>query len=299
MESLINLAEERSFSNAAKKMNLTQPSLTKHIKNMEDLINVRVVNRENRDISLTPEGRIMYDCAKKIFKMIDEAEEKVMRTGESESGDIQISASTIPANYILPRVLTDFKMKYKDINCYIRTGDSDETIQRVLDDEVEIGFIGKHPDNKKIYAKTLWKDRIILSVPPSHHWRDRKEVVLEEVFREPFVVRGRGSATRSTVEEYLANTKRCGLTECNVVCELGSSEAIKEAVIAGLGISLMSLHSVRRELESGILLEIPIKECVIERDIYVIYKRRFPLRKHHKLFIEFVEDYRMRENGEA
>ena len=102
MESLVNLVEERSFSHAAKRMNLTQPSLTKHIKNLEDLINARVVNRKNRAIPLTPEGRIVYDCAKRLFKMIDEAGEKVLRAGESESGDIYISASTIPATYILP-----------------------------------------------------------------------------------------------------------------------------------------------------------------------------------------------------
>lgn len=299
MESLVRLVEERSFSRAALRMNLTQPSLTKHIKNLEDLINARVVNRKNRDISLTPEGRIVYDCAKKIFKMIDEAGEKVVRIGEKESGDIYISASTIPATYILPHVLTAFKGIYRDVHCYVKTSDSEETINKVLDDEAEIGFIGKNTGNKKLYAKALWKDRIILPVPRSHRWRDRREVTLEEVFREPFIIRERGSATRSIVEEYLANNKEQSLSGMNIICELGSSEAVKEAIIAGLGVSLISLHAVKRELESGILLEIPIKECVIERDIYLIHKRRFPLMKHHKLFMDFAENYRVRENHEA
>ncbi len=299
MESLVNLVEERSFSHAAKRMNLTQPSLTKHIKNLEDLINARVVNRKNRAIPLTPEGRIVYDCAKRLFKMIDEAGEKVLRAGESESGDIYISASTIPATYILPHVLTEFKGKYTAVHCYVKTNDSEETINKVLDDEAEIGFIGKNTGNKKLYAKALWKDRIILTVPPSHPWSGRSDVTLDEVFREPFIIRERGSATRSIMEEYLADNKDQGLSGLNIVCELGSSEAVKEAIIAGLGISLISIHAVKRELESGVLREVPIKEGIIERNIYVIYKRRFPLMKHHKLFMDFIENYRTRENHEA
>lgn len=299
MESLVRLVEERSFSHAALRMNLTQPSLTKHIKNLEDLINARVVNRKNRDISLTPEGRVVYDCAKRIFKMIDEMGEKVLRTRESESGDIYISASTIPATYILPRLLNDFKLRNKDVHCYVKASDSDEAINKVLDDEAEIGFIGKNTGNRKLYAKALWKDRIVLPVPASHPWGGRQAVTLDEVFREPFIMRERGSATRSIMEEYLVNMKGQSLSGLNIICELGSSEAVKEAIIAGLGISFISLHAVKRELDSGILLEVPVKECVIERDIYFIYKRRFPLMKHHKLFIDFVENYRVRENHEA
>jgi len=181
----------------------------------------------------------------------------------------------------------------------VKTSDSEEAINKVLDDEAEIGFIGKNTGNKKLYAKALWKDRIILPVPQSHRWRDRREVTLEEVFREPFIIRERGSATRAIVEEYLANNKERSLAGMNIICELGSSEAVKEAIIAGLGVSLISLHAVKRELESGILLEIPIKECVIERDICLIYKRRFPLMKHHKLFMDFAENYRVREDHEA
>jgi len=294
MKSLVNLVEERSFSNAARRMNLTQPSLTKHIKNLEDLIGGRVVNRQNREISLTPEGRIVYDCARRLFKMIDEAGEKILRTGESESGDIYISASTIPATYILPGALTAFNLEYRDVHCYVRASDSEETINRILDDDAELGFIGKNIESSKLCLKALWKDRIVLPVPASHPWSARREVMLDEVLREPFITRERGSATRSIVEEYLEGKKDKGLSGLNVICELGSSEAVKEAIIAGMGISLISIHAVKRELESGILREVPIKDCVIERDIYLLYKKRFTLRKHHKLFMDFVENYSIR-----
>lgn len=295
----MRLVEERSFSRAASKMNLTQPSLTKHIKNLEDLLNARVVNRKNRDITLTAEGRLVYDCARKLFKIIDETGEKVRRVRESESGDIYIGASTIPATYLLPRLLTGFTGRHGAIHCYVRTGDSDETINRVLDGEAEIGFIGRHAGSRKLHTQALWKDRIVLPVPPFHHWSDRRDVSLDEVLREPFIMRERGSATRAIVEEYLAGQKDRNISEMNIVCELGSSEAVKEAVIAGLGISLISIHAVKRELEHGILREIPVRDCVIGRDIYVIYKRHFPFLRHHGLFMDFIENYRVRENHEA
>jgi len=299
MEALVRLVEERSFSRAALKMNLTQPSLTKHIRNLEELLNARVVNRKNRDITLTTEGRLVYDCARKLFKIIDETDEKVLRSRESESGDIYIGASSIPATYILPRVLTGFTGRHRDIRCYVRTGDSDDAITRVLDDDVEIGFIGKQAGSKKLHSQPLWRDRIVLSVPPSHPWSGRRGVSLDEVFQEPFIIRERGSATRLIMEEYLAGQKDRSRDEMNIVCELGSSEAVKEAIIAGLGISFISVHAVKRELEQGMLCEVPVRGCAIERDIHVIHKRCFPFMKHHRLFMDFIEHYRMREDHEA
>jgi len=101
------------------------------------------------------------------------------------------------------------------------------------------------------------------------------------------------------VEEYLAGQKDRSGDEMNIVCELGSSEAVKEAIIAGLGVSFISVHAVKRELAQGMLREVPVRGCVIERDIHVIHKRRFPFMKHHRLFLDFVENYGVRDNNGA
>jgi DNA-binding transcriptional LysR family regulator len=291
MESLIHLVEEGSFSRAAKKMFLTQPSLTKHIKNLEESINARIVNRKNTGVSMTPEGKVLYDYAKRILRLRDEAKEKISRLKESESGSIFISASTIPATYILPSLLNRFKGVYPDIRAYIQTHDSEETLEMILDNQAEIGFIGKQTFNRRLNVESLWRDRLVLAVPADHSWVKKKYVTLDEVSKEPFVIRERGSATREILEEYLRKNTDMSFSKFNVVCEMGSSEAVKEAIIAGLGVSILSIHAIKRELKQNILIEIPIQDCGIQRYFYLIYKKQFSLMHYHKLFLEFVKEY--------
>jgi len=288
MEALIRLAQERSFSHAAKKMYLTQPSLTKHIKNLEGLINATVVNRKNTGISLTPEGKIIYDYARRVFKLMDEAKEKVARVKQDESGSIFISASTIPATYILPRLLNAFNEEHPDIRCYIQMNDSDATLNMILDNQAEIGFVGRPVTNKKLHADAVWGDRLILVVPEGHRWKNKAAVTIDELSGEPFIIREKGSATRSILEEYLQKSAGSSLSQFKVICELGSSEAVKEAIVAGLGVSILSARAVGRELAGGLLIERPVENCTIERNFYLIYKKQMGLMRHHTLFLDSV-----------
>jgi len=293
MESLIYLVEEGSFSRAAKRVFLTQPSLTKHIKNLEEAVNARIVNRENMGISLTPEGKILYDYSRRILKLRNEAKEKILREKENESGNIFISASTIPATYILPYLLNEFKKLFPDIRAYIQANDSEETLGMVLNNQSEIGFIGKNTLNKRLNVKPLWKDEIVLAVPGDHPWRKKDYVTLNEVSKEPFIIREVGSGTREILEEYLLKNTDKSLSKFNIACEMGSSEAVKEAIIAGLGISILSIHAIKRELKQGILINVPIKDCDIQRYFYLIYKKQFSLMPYHKLFLKFVKNYKL------
>ena len=293
MESLIYLVEEGSFSRAAKRVFLTQPSLTKHIKNLEEAVNARLVNRENMGISLTTEGKIIYDYSRRILKLRDEAKERILRIKENESGNIFISASTIPATYILPYLLNDFKRLFPDIHAYVQTNDSEETLGMTLNNQAEIGFIGKQTLNRRLNVETLWQDTLVLAVPGNHPWRKKDYVTLDEVSKEPFIIREKGSATREILEEYLLKNTDRSLYKFNIVCEMGSSEAVKEAIIAGLGASILSIHAIKRELKQGMLINIPIKDCDIQRYFYLIYKRQFTLMPYHKLFLKFVKNYKL------
>lgn len=289
MEAIISLVEERSFSRAAKRMLLTQPALTKNIRNVEDYLGVRVVNRSNSGISLTPEGKIIYDYAQRMLKLRDEARTKIIKLHENTGGNIYIGASTIPATYILPRALSEFKKKHPDIRIYIKTADSEEAMNMVLDNEVEIGCIGKKPLNKKLLAVPLWKDRLVLAVPKLHRWYKKKSITLSELLDEPFIIREKGSATRELFESCLKESKSLSLSRLNICGELGSSEAIKEAVIAGLGVSVISIHAIQRELSQGLLSEILLQGCRMERNFYLIYKCHFDFLPAHKIFIDFLK----------
>jgi len=293
MESLIFLVEEGSFSRAAKRVFLTQPSLTKHIKNLEEAVNAKIVNRENMGISLTTEGKILYDYARRMIKLRDEAREKIVRTRDNNSGNIFVSASTIPATYILPYLLNDFKTLFPDIRAYIQANDSEETLGMILNNQAEIGFIGKKTLNKRLNVQPLWKETLVLAIPGNHPWRKRKCVTLDEISKEPYIIRETGSATRDIMEEYLLKNTDKSLFKFNIVCEMGSSESVKEAIIAGLGISILSIHAIKRELKQGTLIAMPIQNCTIQRYFYLIYKTQLSLMHHHKLFVEFVKSYKL------
>jgi DNA-binding transcriptional LysR family regulator len=301
MEALICLVEERSFSRAAKRMLLTQPALTKNIRNVEDCLGVKVVNRSNAGVSLTPEGKILYEYAQRIVRLRKEAGEKIMKLQENAGGDIYIGASTIPATYILPRALSGLKKAHPDIRVFLKTEDSEEVMNMVLDHEVEIGCIGKKPLNRKLVAWPVWDDRLILVVSRRHRWIKKEAIDISELLQEPFVLREKGSATRDVFEFYLKENKSVSLSQLNVCGELGSSEAIKEAVIAGLGVSVISVHAVARELASRLLFEIPITSCRIERKFHLIYLKQFEFRTAHRVFMDFLKNYKMdtfaREGG--
>lgn len=291
MEAIIALVEEGSFSRAAKRMLLTQPALTKNIKNAEDCLGARLANRSSAGISLTPEGKILFDYARRMVRLRDEAKGKILALSKEAGGNVYLSASTIPATYILPRALSDFNKTNADIHIYIKTADSEEAMNMVLDNEVEMGFIGKKPLNKKLSAETLWKDRLVLIASRDHHWCKKKSVTLTELIKEPFVIREKGSATRELFESCLKKSKSISHAQFNICGELGSSEAIKEAVIAGWGVSIISIHAVSRELSQGLLCEIPIQGLTMERHFYLIYRRQFDFRPFHKTFINFIKRY--------
>ena len=291
MEAIIALVEEGSFSRAARRMLLTQPALTKNIKNAEDCLGVRLANRSSAGISLTPEGKILYDCARRMVRLRDEAKEKVLALSKEAGGNVYLSASTIPATYILPRALSNFNKANADIHVNIKTADSEEAMNMVLDNEVEIGFIGKKPLNKKLAAETLWKDRLALVASKNHAWFKKKSIALPELLNEPFVIREKGSATRELLEACLKKSKSITLDRFNICGELGSSEAVKESVIAGWGVSAISIHAVSRELSQGLLCEIPVQGLSMERNFYLIYRRQFDFRPFHKTFINFIKRY--------
>lgn len=293
MEALIHLVEERNFSRAARKMLLTQPALTKHIKNAEDALGCKLVNRGGTGLSLTPEGTILYRYARKILRLRDEVKEKIVRAQNGDSGIISVGASTIPVTYILPRILSGFKSIHAGIQVHVQAADSDETLDMILNGEADLGFIGKRPLNRRVYAEALWPDKLILAVPASHPWAKRASVIPGELVSQPFIVREKGSGTRNIIETCLKSHGTLNLDDLNVVAELGSSEAVKEGIIAGLGLSIVSIHAVARELRQGILKGIPLKGCRIERSFYLIYRRQFDLMRHHQLFIDYLKQFKL------
>jgi DNA-binding transcriptional LysR family regulator len=298
LESLVHLVAEKNFSRAARKMVLTQPSLSKHIKNLEDAAGTRLVNRDGSGISLTPEGKLLYEFARKVLLLREDVKERMIRLQNKVSGSIRISASTLPATYILPYVLSRFQKAYPQIHTFVQSANSEDTIDMVVHQQSEMGFIGKNPRNKKLHSEPLWQDRLILAVPTGHRWVRETAVSVNDLLEAPFVMREKGSATREILGEFLSEHAGIDLNQLNIVAEMGSSEAVKEAILAGLGISVLSLHAVKREIDRGIIVEIPIQGWRIVREVYLIYRHQLGIQKHHQLFLDYVRKSREADPGE-
>jgi len=290
LDALNQLVDVGSFTRAADKMFLTQPTLTKHIKNLEDAVGTLIVNRTSKGLSLTPEGQVLYNYAKRMIRLRDEAKEKILEMREHEAGHIFLSASTIPATYILPRLLGQMRKNYPAIRVHMQTCDSEETQQLIINGQAEMGVIGKEPYDKRLCVEKLWKDKLILIAPMDYAGIGPGDsLTMEQLLKEPFVVRERGSGTRENIEGYLQKQYHLTFSAFNIVGEMGSSEAVKEAVIGGLGLSIISHYAVERELEQKVLTEIPMVGGNIERHFYLIYRKHLHQLNYHKRFLEILK----------
>jgi DNA-binding transcriptional LysR family regulator len=290
LESLVHLVAEKNFSRAAKKMVLTQPSLSKHIKNLEDAAGTRLVNRDGAGITLTPEGKLLFDFARKVLFLREDVKDRMIRLQDKTAGSIRISASTLPATYILPYVLSRFQKAYPQIHTFVQSANSEDVIDMVLNQESEMGFIGKNPRNRKLHSEPLWEDRLILAAPSGHHWAVETEITVKDLLEAPFVMREKGSATRDILGEFLSEHADVDMNQLNIVAEMGSSEAVKEAILAGLGVSVLSRHAVQREIDRGSIVEIPIQGWRIVRQVYLIYRHQLNFLKHHQLFLAYIRE---------
>jgi DNA-binding transcriptional LysR family regulator len=267
--------------------------MTKHIANMETALGMAVVRREKSGVVLTPEGKIVFNAARKIFKLRNDTWEKISRIHASEAGDITIVASTIPATYILPLVLGDFQKAYPEIHVSVHSADSEEALEMILNDIQQIGIVGKRPARGKLSTESLWQDRLVLAVPQNHRWAAKPSVTLTEVMEEPFIMREKGSGTREALERYLKAQTNTDLSKFKVTAEFGSSEAVKEAILAGLGVSILSVRAIKRELKLQLLREVPVENCRIERSFYLVMYRPLNILRHHQLFLDFIRQYRL------
>lgn len=288
LQALVFVAGEGSFSRAAKVMCLTQPSITKHIQKLEEIVGAPLMERGGDGVRLTAEGKVVFEYAGKIFLKLDEMEERVGLVRDSDSGTILLAASTIPATYLLPGVLSSFRKTCPDIRCFVKMNDSDVVRHMVLDGDAEIGFMGSPPGHKKLYGEALWDDRLVLIIPAGHKWIGRKVVAWEEIAREPFVSREVGSATRETIERFLSERNGPAFSAFNVAAEMGSSESVKEAVAAGLGVSVLSWYAARRACEEKSIFCTEIEGPPVRRAFYMIYRKQFSFQRHHRLFLDFI-----------
>ncbi|MBI3949539.1 MAG: LysR family transcriptional regulator [Acidobacteria bacterium] len=270
MEIFCCVYEEKSFSKAAQRLYLTQPTISGHIKSLEEYFGTALFDRLGREIKPTRAGKLLYEHGRRIIEI-----KKIMVQGMSRflnrlEGQLHLGASTIPGEYLLPSIIARFRGSHPTIQVSLMIRDTKAIIKDVEDGRVELGFVGARVPDRGLTFNEFATDRLILVVPMTPRWKKTNSISLNELKKEPLLIRESGSGTRLMFERKL-NELGHNLEDFNIVAELGSTTAVKEAIKAKIGASILSHLAVQTELAAGLMKTIRIREIeTLERDFFVV-----------------------------
>ncbi len=271
LEVFLKVAELSSFSKAADILNISQPTVSAHIQNLESELGIRLFDRSGRKVLLTPEGKVLVKYAKEIIKKRDEALARVLSKSEDLSGTLKIAASNIPGEYFIPSILIHVKRTMPSVTLNVDVYDTRRVIAILMEDipAYEIGFVGSAVDEKNLECREIFKDELVLIAPFSYR---PSVVTVDDLLKMPIVLRERGSGSRESFERAL---KEMGLdiSDLNVVAVLGNNTAVKEAVVKGSFFAVVSRYSVRSEIRCKLLKEVSVKDFNVRRSFYAVRRR--------------------------
>ena len=278
-----------SFTKAAETLHMTQPAVTFQVRQLEEHFNTRLFDRTHNRISLTEAGNIVYAYADRIFELYGQMENAVREITGEISGALTIGASTTVAEYMLPSLLGDFKAKYPDVDIHLKVSNSEGIVSMVENNAIDLGVVESAVNNKNLMVETCRTDQLVAITPPNHPLAKKEKIKLEDLLQYPFICREEGSGTREVISEYISAVDKTG-NGLNISMELGSPEAVKGAVEAGMGISVVSRATIQKELKLGSLAEIPLDPPLERPFSFVNQKQKFRHRVMDKL-LDFARAY--------
>lgn len=278
-----------SFTKAAESLHMTQPAVTFQVRQLEEHFNTRLFDRTHNRISLTEAGQRVYGYAEHIFVMYAEMENAVRELTGEISGVLILGASTTIAEYMLPALLGDFKDQYPDVTVRLKVSNTDGIVSMVENNVIDLGVVEAPVMNKNLVVEHCRVDQLVLIVAPGHPLARRDRVKLSELTEYPYICREEGSGTREVILEHLHDVG-LGVGDLHVVMELGSSEAIKGAVEAGMGISILSRATIAKELKLGYLVAVDLDPRIDRPFSFVHQKQKFRLHAMDEL-LTFARNY--------
>ena len=278
-----------SFSKAAKELFLTQPTISAHISSLEKELNVRLFIRNTKEVSLSDDGKDLYRYAKQITDLEKAIEERFYMDSDDGKHVITIAASTIPAQYLLPKVLMCYRERYPKEQIKIMETDSSEVVTQVVDHMVDVGFTGTVLEKKHCKYIPFYKDELAVITPDTPEYRILKEQNRDDIDwikRKPLILREEGSGTRKEAEKQLKNAG-ISMETLDIVASIANQETIKKSVKQGMGITVLS--RLAAEDEDGLLI-FPIPGADEGRDINLVYNKNYQTTRSADRFIRIVKE---------
>ena len=287
LEAFVQVSESGSFSKAAKELFLTQPTISAHISSLEKELNVRLFIRNTKEVSLSDDGKDLYRYAKQITDLEKAIEERFYM--DDGKHFITIAASTIPAQYLLPKVLMCYRERYPKEQIKIMETDSSEVVTQVVDHMVDVGFTGTVLEKKHCKYIPFYKDELAVITPDTPEYRILKEQNRDDIDwikRKPLILREEGSGTRKEAEKQLKNAG-ISMEDLDIVASIANQETIKKSVKQGMGITVLS--RLAAEDEDGLLI-FPIPGADEGRDINLVYNKNYQMTRSADRFIRIVKE---------
>lgn len=292
LEAFVQVAEGGSFSKAAKELFLTQPTISAHIASLEKELGVRLFVRNTKEVGLSDDGKDLYKYARQIVDLEKKVEE---RFGEKDSGEkhcVTIAASTIPAQYLLPKILIRFNEKHPEEQIKIIETDSTKVVTQIVEHMADVGFTGTVLEKKHCKYIPFYKDELVIITPNTEKYQKLMQESPNDIrwlLKEHVIMREEGSGTRKEAKKQL---KRAGVnpSELEIIASIENQETIKKSVRQGMGVSVLSRLATEEETRDGYVLAFPIPKADAGRDINLVYNKNYQLSGSAERFIRVVRE---------
>ena len=290
LESLVLIIESRSFSQAANKLFLTQPTISSHISLLEKELKTQLLVRTTKDVHPTEDGKKLYTYAKQILRLQDSIFEE-FNVKTEDNNLLTIGASSIPEQYILPYVLPRYRRK-NNVEFKILPGDSSEVIDKIINKEVEVGLVGTKVEHSNLVFEPFFKDKLVIITPVNEKYLKMKSqgFHINDLLKEPIIMREEGSGTRKEIKEIL-NAHNFDSKNLNVIATLNSVEAIKRSVQNNMGISIMSNLAAEDFIKDQKVLSFDFEEMSMYRNLYIVRNKEMYISKSALKFIKFIREF--------
>lgn len=293
LEAFVAVVDYGSFSEAARRLYLTQPTISAHIRSLEDELHMKLIIRTTKKTTVTAKGYQLYDSA---VRMLDIRNNLLENFTGAHKHMIDLAASTIPSSYLLPELLAAFGKAHPDVYFHSVQSDSAESISRVLDGTVDLALVGQNTRDESCVFLPFCYDELVLATPVTDRYLSLyshlpdEPVSFRDFAKDPIIIREKGSGTKKKMDLFL---EKNGIIpgNLNVVARMNDLESIKKSIVNGLGISILSSRSVTDLQKTKQILVFPLGEPTHKRSFYIVYSKNRILKPHVKQFIQFVRDY--------
>lgn len=284
-------AIKKNFSETAKALHMSQPSVSLQIRQLEESLGTKLFNRTTKKVYLTPAGELLSKSAKIILKQVNDTKKELQQLEQSIHGNLIIGASLTIGEYILPYLFGEFKRKYPNVNIILKIYNSQQITEKLNDEEINLGFIESMISYPEFVQEAFLEDELIVisaeNIP--NETDSNKDIHIDQLFSLPLILREEGSGTRQVIEESLRKYN-LNPSMLNVILELENTESIKSAVESGMGISIISKVAVQKELTLKTLKTFTIKDINLKRSLYYIYNDT-NLSLPSQVFLEFISEF--------